>query len=774
MYRKITYHDAVINDIFKNQDTKKLIIMIPAHNEENAIGNVLESILKQDKPCDETDIFIALDNCVDNTEQVIQKHSNGLNVFTLETVNNKDRKAGALNQLYQLFFGNKESDQQPIEQIKNINPKIQAFVGLDSDIYLGKDALNILFNEINKEYKIGAVSANYTCLMPEKPSKLPLNTPDRELKLRIGKYSGAFGRFITFCQNMEFSDWTIKQKYHHHIAEINGGQCSMFRLDALKDIYDKQKINGIYSNETDTEDLALTQDLRKLGWKCLISDKARCYVDSMTTYKAFKAQRTKWVSGTIDYMLKSGLSTAYSRTLWLKELGLLLNLIIRILLVILVPSAILLGHFVWNWVWILPVLAASVLNLIIALKTPNHRFIDVLLAFLDISPEIYLWITLRVHVGVWISEFKIDKEDGWAKQYQAEKGISKINWAPILFLLLVILFAGILSYFKIITLNSALGVIKPFVNRGFDILTDLTIVMLIIMIFKLFKFRGNFSAQYIKGIEESRRFIIPLEIENIINSAIKKASLNQADNLPDIDKSLLEGLTEKLPNYDYVAKNNAYLTDKYIDYVNFYGFNSFIDLYTYAISKGKTGIEKTLIKHNQPIEVYIPVNQAVNKSMKKPVQNLSSNRPDNQGKDEPEKPNLDITVSLLGDAFGRVDPSLADKINQVPNSWYRSGEVNGNYDDYLIYNQNNKTIGLVGLTINKTIEIACLAEAVYSDSLENQIVKDLVQLAINQQLDLVINKALFKQTELISLFASNENKKQAKIKVKDLDINAIQ
>ena len=26
------------------------------------------------------------------------------------------------------------------------------------------------------------------------------------------------------------------------MAEINGGQCSMFRLDALKDIYDKQKI----------------------------------------------------------------------------------------------------------------------------------------------------------------------------------------------------------------------------------------------------------------------------------------------------------------------------------------------------------------------------------------------------------------------------------------------------------------------------------------------------------------------------------------------------
>ena len=100
---------------------------------------------------------------------------------------------------------------------------------------------------------------------------------------------------------------------------------------------------------------------------------------------------------------------------------------------------------------------------------------------------------------------------------------------------------------------------------------------------------------------------------------------------------------------------------------------------------------------------------------------------------------MDITVSLLGDTFGRVDPSLADKINQVPNSWYKSGEVNGNYDDYLIYNQNNKTIV-------RSVKIS-------KPRLTN---------------GLITSKA-----ELISLFASNENKKQAKIKVKDLDINAI-
>lgn len=266
--------------------------------------------------------------------------------------------------------------------------------------------------------------------------------------------------------------------------------------------------------------------------------------------------------------------------------------------------------------------------------------------------------------------------------------------------------------------------------------------------------------------------IIPMESENLINSGITKAKLNQLNYLPDIDKPVLEGLTEPLPDYNYVAKHNAYLTNKYIDYVDFYGFNSFIDLYTYAISKGNTGIKKTLIKHNQPITVYIPINKA----MKKPVQNLSSNRPDNQSKEvdnsaEDNQPNL--SVSLLGDTFGKVDPAIASQINQVPSNWYHTGKVNGNYDDYLVYYQQDKAIGLIGLIVKSNIEASCLAELNYDDSLENQMIKDLVKLAIDQQLDLVINKDLFKKTELISLFASHENNKQAVIKVKDLDINAI-
>lgn len=494
MIKYIKYEDALNDNIFDNNDDR-VVFMLPAHNEQYSIGNTLKSIIYQvELPGITKDVFIALDNCTDNTQKVIESYKDNLNIYLFITVNNTQRKAGALNQLYQLFYGDRRSPEKFRDSYIDKVKHIKAFIGVDADIYLGESSLSILFNELYKKYKIGAVSANYQCLMPEKVSSIPRNYPNRESLLKHGKFSGWFGRFITFCQNMEFSDWTIKQKYNHHTAEINGGQCTIFKPEALEEIFNTNKLNGIYNNDTDTEDLALTQDMRSLGWDCEISDTARCFVDSMTTYNTYIVQRTKWVSGTLDYMLKAGLSTRYSRTLWLKEVGLLLNLFIRVLLVVLIPSSILLHQFQWNWIWILPILLASVINLTIAIKTPNHRFIDLLLAFLNVSPEIYLWITLRVHIGVWARLFKVDKSDTWADQEKAEKGLNSFNWLPLIAILFIVLVISGLVYFKLITLESALLVIRPYINRGFDVLTDLTLLMLVIMIFKLFRFRGGFKA----------------------------------------------------------------------------------------------------------------------------------------------------------------------------------------------------------------------------------------------------------------------------------------
>ncbi len=48
----------------------RFLILIPAHNEENVIAPLLESLYGQDYPTSHFDIYVICDNCTDNTAQI--------------------------------------------------------------------------------------------------------------------------------------------------------------------------------------------------------------------------------------------------------------------------------------------------------------------------------------------------------------------------------------------------------------------------------------------------------------------------------------------------------------------------------------------------------------------------------------------------------------------------------------------------------------------------------------------------------------------------------
>jgi len=75
LYKKVSYDDAVHNRIFSDYISKRIVAIIPAHNEQYAIGNVLKSLVNQDGLNGlKLSIFIALDNCTDKTEEVIKEY----------------------------------------------------------------------------------------------------------------------------------------------------------------------------------------------------------------------------------------------------------------------------------------------------------------------------------------------------------------------------------------------------------------------------------------------------------------------------------------------------------------------------------------------------------------------------------------------------------------------------------------------------------------------------------------------------------------------------
>lgn len=85
----------------------RVVALIAAHNEEDAIGAALASLAAQTRPPDE--VIVVADRCTDRTAEIALSH--GAKVF--ETVGNSYRKAGALNQALKLVL----LDLNPTDQV---------------------------------------------------------------------------------------------------------------------------------------------------------------------------------------------------------------------------------------------------------------------------------------------------------------------------------------------------------------------------------------------------------------------------------------------------------------------------------------------------------------------------------------------------------------------------------------------------------------------------------------------------------------------------------
>src|SRR4029450_12238973 len=75
---------------------RRIVVLIPAHNEEAQLGVALEAVLRQSRPGDR--IIVVSDNSTDRTVQIARRRAHR-GVEVVETVNNTYRKAGALNQV---------------------------------------------------------------------------------------------------------------------------------------------------------------------------------------------------------------------------------------------------------------------------------------------------------------------------------------------------------------------------------------------------------------------------------------------------------------------------------------------------------------------------------------------------------------------------------------------------------------------------------------------------------------------------------------------------
>lgn len=257
----------------------KYAIVIAARNEEKVIGNLLDSIKKQDYPKELLKVFVIADNCTDKTADVSRK--NGAIVY--ERFDNEHKTKGY--------------------------------------------ALQYLFKQIDKDYKIKSFEGYFVF------------DADNLLKNNyINKMNDAFDegcKIITSYRNTKNFDenWIASNYALHWIRSIrtNHRARSVLRLatniQGTGFLFSNEIVENGWNYTSLTEDRALTADAVAQGYEITYQDEAEFFDEQPVSLKVALRQRLRWSKGHLQAFAQTGpylflnifLGKHYVKTKWNKE-----------------------------------------------------------------------------------------------------------------------------------------------------------------------------------------------------------------------------------------------------------------------------------------------------------------------------------------------------------------------------------------------------------------------------------------------------------------------
>lgn len=236
----------------------KYAVVIAARNEEPVIGNLLDSIAKQDYPSDLVTVFVVADNCTDNTARIARAH-------------------GAI--CYERF--------DPDHRTKGF-------------------ALQFLFDRIGEDY--GRMSFEGYFVFDAD------NLLKSDYISRMNDSFDAGEKIITSYRNTKNFDesWVASTYALHWLRSIRANHRARSVLRLATNI---QGTGFLFSNEivrdgwkytSLTEDRALTADAVAQGYGITYNDAAEFYDEQPTNLKIALRQRTRWSKGHLQAFAQTG------------------------------------------------------------------------------------------------------------------------------------------------------------------------------------------------------------------------------------------------------------------------------------------------------------------------------------------------------------------------------------------------------------------------------------------------------------------------------------
>ncbi|MGH3317509.1 MAG: glycosyltransferase family 2 protein [Nocardioidaceae bacterium] len=344
-------------------------VLIPAHNEEGTLPLTLASLLSQSHPPER--VIVVADNCTDSTVAIAR----GAGVEVFDSVDNTQKKAGALNQaLEHLLPGQGANDTVMV---------------MDADTAIDPGFLEAAVQRF---------------------------TADRALMAIGGLFHGEDGEgMLGQFQRNEYIRYAREIRRRRGRLYVLTGTASIFRPAALTTVAESRggRIPGVHGDVYDTaaltEDNELTIALKSLG--ALMISPAQCTVvtEVMPTWRALWAQRLRWQRGALENLGAYGVTPQTFRY-WVQQLGIGYGVIaLAAYFLLLLLMALSLDHWIWFPFW----LGLGALFMVERVVTVWKGGWRARLLALTLLPELYFAAFLNVVFVKGILDISSGRQASW-------------------------------------------------------------------------------------------------------------------------------------------------------------------------------------------------------------------------------------------------------------------------------------------------------------------------------------------------------------------------
>jgi cellulose synthase/poly-beta-1,6-N-acetylglucosamine synthase-like glycosyltransferase len=253
--------------------TRRVVVLVPAHNEATCIAGTLESLFGQSRRPDR--VVVIADNCDDDTERIAIQHG----AEVVPTVANRYKKAGALNQVLDHL-------------LPSLSPDDGVLV-MDADSELDPTWIEQASTRLDHGY--AACGGVFT-----------------------GRSGGGF---VGMLQRNEYA------RYQRDVRRLSGktlvltGTATLFKVSVLREVIEARRSGRlpgephVYDVKVLTEDNELTLALLHLGHRIIAPAECHLTTEVMETWGDLHRQRLRWKRGALENLFEYGV-TRYTLKYW--------------------------------------------------------------------------------------------------------------------------------------------------------------------------------------------------------------------------------------------------------------------------------------------------------------------------------------------------------------------------------------------------------------------------------------------------------------------------